>query len=393
MNALQSLLAESDLEKARSKGLAYTPREIAHQPEAWFKTAERVLEEAPLAGFLRQALEPAGPVILAGAGTSYYVGTSVRNFLTASWKRTVLAVPSTEIVLAPDLCLPRDATLMISYARSGQSPEGNAALELARQVRPETAHLAVTCNHEGLLYRLAGGWPGGFPLLLPEMTNDRGLAMTSSYSSMVVATYGLAFLNEPETYLSLVEKLAVTARRILDAEADAARQIAEMPFARALYVGNRDLFGVAQEAHLKLQEMSAGRVIGKAETTLGLRHGPMASIDDQTLVVVFLSSDPYVRRYELDLLRELKNQGLGMLRVAIDEQADLEVAPLVDHLVELRLGGTPMGDLSRAPAAVIFPQLLALFRSLHEGLLPDAPSPKGVINRVVQGVRIYPYSA
>ncbi|MCL6549264.1 MAG: SIS domain-containing protein [Alicyclobacillus sp.] len=394
MNRLRVMLSRDAEDRAR-RGLSYTPEEIAHQPAAWRSTAAVVKQHAPdLKRLLGASLSTSGPVCLVGAGTSHFVGMSVRHVLTAAWKRDVLATASTDIVLAPELCLPSDGVLMVSYARSGESPEGNAAVTLARHLRPDMTHLVITCNPGGSLYRLGGeGGERSLSLALPPITCDRGLAMTSSYTSMVVASYGLSLLDDLDTYGFLVDGLAASAERLLEEEADAAWEVATAPFDKAVFVANRDLFGVALESHLKMREMTAGRVMCMAETTLGLRHGPMASLDDNTLVVVFVSSDPYVRRYELDLLRELESHRLGRLRIAIMDGPDPEVSSLVHKVVELRVGPEPLADLYRAPAAVVFPQLLALFRSVHEGLLPDSPSPGGVISRVVRGVSIYPYRA
>ena len=58
-------------------------------------------------------------------------------------------------------------------------------------------------------------------------------------------------------------------------------------------------------------EMTAGEVTTFPETYLGLRHGPMAAVDEGALVVCFLSADPVVRAFEVDLMRELDRKKLG----------------------------------------------------------------------------------
>lgn len=395
MNALEKLLHLNDTDK-QEQGVQFTPKEIAQQPQAWRDTLNTIDNQADeLRQFISRALveQSEASVHLVGAGTSHFVGESVRHKLAAAWQVAVIPTASTEVVLAPLTTLTPTAKLMISFARSGQSPEGNAALKMASSVNPGLFQLAVTCNRNGELARLAANMgKDGYALILPDLTNDKGLAMTSSYSSMVVAAQALAHIESLKGYQPVLHQLADSGEYILSNYADLAAQLADTGFNRAVYIGNRDLYGVALESHLKMQEMTAGRVLCKAESTLGLRHGPMAAIDEKTLVLIFLSADPYVRQYEMDLLKEMSQRQLGQLRIAIADKATPELAGLVDEVVELAPQAPALPDLVKAPAAIIFPQLLALFRSLAAGFAPDAPSPAGVINRVVQGVTIYPFS-
>lgn len=393
MNALTALLELTDSEKA-SRGLRHTPAEIAQQPEAWRQTYALIAQqEEQLRHFLQEvrAGNSTYSVHPVGAGSSHFVGESARHALARGWGAGVAPVPSTEMVLAPQTSLAPDARLMISFARSGQSPEGNAALQMVRALRPDIRHLLVTCNKDGELARL-GKQLGdqGYCVVLPEITNDKGLAMTSSFTSMVLVAQALGSVDDLASFGEHVEAMARATENLIDDYADTAQEVAKLSFNRALFVGNRDLYGVALEAHLKMQEMTAGRVLCKAESTLGLRHGPMAAIDEQTLVVSFLSDDLYVRRYEMDLLKELAARKAGLLRVVVVDHTDDEIAACADVVVEMS-PTRALPDTCKAPVAIVFPQMLALFRSLQEGLAPDAPSPKGLIHRVVQGVRIYPY--
>ncbi|HWI50633.1 MAG TPA: SIS domain-containing protein [Symbiobacteriaceae bacterium] len=381
MNKLQEILALPETERQR-RGLLDTPREIAHQPEAWRKTAEVVLQNAPaLQGFLQERL------VFSGAGTSHFIGLSLAGLFRRRGFHAE-AVASTEITVDATEALPPGNFGFVSFARSGNSPEGNHAFRLVSRLFPGAGQLVITCNPDGELYRLAGDRPGAVRLLLPPMTNDRGLAMTSSYTSMVIAGQGLALSGRPETYAAAVQRMAGMARRVLDAYPTALAEVAARRPTRALFLGTGTLLGAATEAHLKVQEMTAGKVMARAESFLGLRHGPMALIDPDTLVVAFLSAHPERQRYEWDLLRELRAKGLGALTVAVaDSGAGLD--GLADVVVEVDpAAAEPLSDDLRPPVYVVAAQLLALFLSLEVGLAPDTPS-AGVINRVVQGVTIY----
>lgn len=392
MQRLDELLALEDAEKALL-GVRYTAGEIAAQPELWVETAERML---PHRERLAELLEGAEQVILTGSGSSFYIGRSLERALSRSLDQHVQAVAGTEIVMDPDGTLPRRPFVLVSFARSGESPEGNAAFQLAERLRPGLVRqLVITCNAEGTLARLAR--ESASPTvccLMPPQTHDRGLAMTSSFTSMFVAALLLSSVDDAEGYRRVVTRLAEAGRAILKEYAGALAEAAQLPFTRACFVGSGALYGAALEAHLKVQELSDGIVMGLAEETLGFRHGPMSALNGPSLFGLFASGDPYRRQYESDLLREVAEKGLGLIRLVVcpfPEPDWLEQAQVVIAFDPERRLNLP--DDVTAPLPVVAAQLVALHKSLALGLKPDAPSRRGVIHRVVQGVRIYPFAA
>lgn len=382
-------LLEAPLSKRQELGYVHTAEEIASQPAMWRATAKLLAgNEASIASFLKDRPR----LLFSGAGSSHYVGVSVAPSLRASFPGAE-AIPSTEIVMDPESALPRESFVLVSFARSGDSPEGNAAVELAEKLRPGLArHLAITCNAAGELARLVGSLgERGKVLVLPEGTNDKSLAMTSSFSSMLLAGLflGYAVRGEAGTFAKLADELASMGGAILDGFSSVARDLAAEGFRRAFFIASRPFFGGALEAHLKVQELSGGAILSKAEDTLGLRHGFMAAIDAESLVILYLSADPYRRRYELDIARELRSKGIGKKLVLVTPDAS-GCEGLADRIFET--GASPLaGDGERAILAVLPGQLIGLYCSLALGLKPDAPSPGGVIHRVVEGVKIYPY--
>jgi len=393
MNALETLLALGPAERARL-GIEATPAEIAQQPEMWRDTARRVAESAPrLRELLAEVGLPGGSaeVILSGAGTSDFVGRCLQGPLGAALHTRAIAIPTTDIVSHPLYAFPADRpALMVSFARSGNSPESVAAVDLALSERPQVRHLAITCNEDGALAgRIREQAGRAAALVLDPRTNDRGLAMTSSFTSMVVAGLGLAYLNRIEEYLSLVDRLAEAGERVLRDAPDIAQALARKRPSRACFLGSGPLYGAAVESHLKLQEMTDGAVICLCDTFLGIRHGPRAAIRDDTLVVSFVSSDPYVRRYEVDLIRANRQQRIGLAHLIVADRSE-GLRDLADELVAFDPeGALCLPDEALPPAATMVGQLLGLFSSLERGLKPDAPSAGGVIHRVVQGVTIY----
>jgi len=233
------------------------------------------------------------------------------------------------------------------------------------------------------MVKLTGGNPKVLSICLDDAVNDRGLAMTSSFSNMVVFGQCLAHVNDPASYKNIMANLVTAGKSLLAVAPDLAAKLANENYATASFVGSGPLRAVASECALKALELTSGRTLTMSESALGLRHGPMSALKEDTLLVCFLSSEPAVRRYETDLLREIGEKKLVRTRVAIG--ADVEKS-LAEY--SLNVGGS-LPDIYRPACDIIFGQLLGLFLSLRWKLHPDRPSPNGAISRVVQGVKIY----
>ena len=378
-------LAAADLE---SRGAAWTAREIAQQPAVWREVGALVgRERARLDAFLAPALaDPGARIVLTGAGTSAFIGDCLAPALSARLGRRVEAIATTDLLTGPAARLAGAApTLLVSFARSGNSPESVAALDLADHLlRGRVRHLAITCNRDGALALRARALGNGCVLLMPDATHDRGFAMTSSFSAMLLAA-ALAFRAMDA---AAVSRLAAGAEALLPAIAALAQELVAQRFERVVYLGSNELRGLASEAALKLLELSDGRVVAAAESTLGFRHGPKAVLNGRTLVVLLLSNDAYARAYDVDLLQELARDGRAGRVLALAGRED-GTAP-AERLVYPGMGDAP--DLELVPMHALFAQTFALLQSLALGLTPDRPDATGTVNRVVQGVTIHPWN-
>ncbi|MCX7015207.1 MAG: SIS domain-containing protein [Candidatus Sumerlaeota bacterium] len=393
MNALDELLSLPAAEKKRL-GVEYTPPEIAQQPAVWVKAADKIVRNRQR---IHDFLVSAGAlgdreavVILTGAGTSEFIGNSIAYALRRGLRREVISVPTTHLVThAATTLVPGHPYVVISFARSGNSPESLATFERVRRLAPSARQMVITCNKDGALAKAARADGQSLVLELPEETNDQSLAMTSSFSTMALAGVGLCFLDAPEAFHDLAVRLGEGATRVLRGYGDVVRDFAGLPFHRACFLGSNTLFGTMQECHLKMQEMTAGQVACRFDSYLGLRHGPQVFVNAECVVVAALASDPRVRRYEIDMLRELqaKRQGCGTLLIC--DRADAELRGLASAVIELFPDGNPVADEHRVMTDVVVGQMLAVFKSLACGLKPDDPTPGGTIHRVVQGVAIY----
>jgi tagatose-6-phosphate ketose/aldose isomerase len=310
--------------------------------------------------------------------------------LRQSWDCDVFAVPTTTLLTEfEDFHLAGREYLWISFSRSGDSPEGVALLERALAQHREIRHVVITCNQRGHMAQMCLRYADrALALILDEAVNDRGLAMTSSFSNMVLAGQCLAHLEDLAEFGNVVDRMAKTGSQFLPAAAEVAAAITALGCTRACFVGAGALRAVADESALKVVELSAGKVTTMAETPLGLRHGPISSVDGNALFVAFLSSDARRRGYELDLLREIDRKRLGRVRAVVTAQGGDDVSALTDYCLSLD-GAANLPDYYRPVLDVILGQLMGLFASMRCGLKPDQPSPNGAISRVVSPIRLY----
>ena len=373
------------------RGAAYTAKEIAQQPNMWLKTLKIVDSQcAGLREFIGQVTnQKSFDILMVGAGTSNYVGESACEALNVKLPYRIRSCGSTDLVVEPAKDRP---TLLVSFARSGNSPESVGAVEMANQICKQVHHLFITCNSQGKLAKLAKGKSNYWSLELPPETNDQGFAMTSSFSSMYLATLAIFQLDHlPEIRTSL-EKLCAAAGRLIHEDWTVLKDVVDIfNFDRIVYLGTGALRGIAQESALKMLELNAGKVATFFESPLGFRHGPKSILNSKTLTVFYLSSNSYIRHYEMDLVRELSEQRHKNRLMTISVTDRPELKSLVDDY-HYFFKDDELDDEYAAMLDVTTAQIIALLKSIKNGVKPDDPCPTGEVNRVVKGVVIYPYA-
>ena len=377
-----------------SLGLVHTLGEILQQPQTWRRSYQKVVASS---GRIEEFLTNAGlgversmplNVFLIGAGTSDYIGKSVGALLQKEWHCSVQAVPSTDLLTnMEDYILADSEYLCISFSRSGDSSEGVAVLDQALAQYPRIKHFIITCNQNGKMAQF-GERGKVFSFVLDDEVNDRGLAMTSSFSNMVIVAQALSHYQNLAAYGPIVEALARSGSIVLPAAMDLCQQIVDEKFSRVCFLGSGPLKGAAIESGLKVMELTGGRVVGLTESFLGLRHGPLSAVDRDTLVVGFLSADHRRRAFELDLLQEICDKKLTEKCLVVAPSASVDGLDAFRNTLSLGLPDE-ISDLYLPPLFVLVGQLLGLFASIREGLRPDEPSPHGAINRVVSHVTIH----
>lgn len=366
----------------------HTAQEISHQPQLW-RALSTILEEQyeAIRDFLTPLLEqPDLRIILTGAGTSAFVGDAAAPFIQEGLRFQVESIPTTDLVSNPEQYLdPSRPTLVVSFARSGNSPESVAAVALVDQLVPHCHHLFLTCNRDGELSHYARTAQNACCVIMPEGSNDKSFAMTSSFSCMLMSTLTLFGGQSPKQWHEQIEVVAALCEAKLEQWESAIKALASQPYERLIVIGSGGFAGLAREASLKSLELSAGKVMTAFDSSLGFRHGPKFTINDKAVVIQLLSSDAYTRGYDLDLFNEIRRDKQALAHIALTELSLNE-----DDVFEF--GRLDLGDKWLCFPFILFCQMLAFEKSLQLGFGPDNPCPTGEVNRVVQGVTIYPFN-
>jgi tagatose-6-phosphate ketose/aldose isomerase len=372
----------------KEKNAFNTANEISGQPELWKNIATKVIQEQKeIQLFISSVSSKVQRIILTGAGTSAYIGMSVRSIFQNQFNIITEDIPTTQIVTHPSAYLISSIpTLVISFARSGNSPESIAAVQLADSIIKNCYHLIITCDSDGKLARY-NPKSEHYKFILPKEANDKSLAMTGSYTGMMLAAMMIAHVKGLNEILPQVELLQQYVRLAITKYAKTLQKISSKDFKRAVFLGSGPLIGVATEGHLKLQELTDGKIICKNDSFLGFRHGPKAVTNKDTLLIYIFSSSAYVHLYEKDLVNDMKNGQKALAEIGISL---IKPKP---GILDYELYFTDTENLLReeflAVISIVPCQMLAFFKSLQLGLQPDSPSTSGAISRVVKGVKIY----
>jgi len=369
---------------------SFTYNEIHQQPAMWRKEyAAVVAAKEEIRAFMHKYLTPDTDVVLTGAGTSAFIGDALQPIMRGLW-RNVRSVPTTDIVTHAQYLLDKERPLLlVSFARSGNSPESVAAVNLANKLCKNVAHVYITCNKNGKLAQQAAGRENVLSVLLPEETDDKSLAMTSSFSTMLLTCMMVGRIDSIEKDAEMIESAAKNAEAVIAEYEEKLKEIAGRPFERGVFLGSGALKGIAEECHLKLQELTDGAVVCKFDSFLGFRHGPKAVVNSKSIVVYLMTEQEAVQRYERDLVKQVDANNKPVAQIIVIAGKAPELPEVKADLVVRMPHGPKENDFYGVVPYVLVGQLLGFYASLAHGLNPDAPSVSGNIHRVVEGVTIY----
>ncbi len=381
-------------EKLELLSASHTTREIKQQPELWKETYQiysdkhKEIEEF-LIGITQKHTRIR--IILTGAGTSAYVGETITPYLKEKvdeQKWEVHSIPTTSLVSNPYQYFKKDIpTLLISFARSGNSPESLAAVQIAEQIISDLYQITITCASEGKLAQRAKNSQNNLLLLMPERSNDKGFAMTGSFSCMTLMALLIFDTLSAEEKEKIVQQACRMGESVVERES-AIQQIIDKDYERIIYLGSGSLEGLSREAQLKVLELTAGEVATAYDSPLGFRHGPKSFVNERTLIFVFISNHPYTRQYDLDIVEELRADNIAAYIGSIE--VDGKMNGDGDKFI-FPSEGSILPDAYLVLPYIMVGQTISLLASIKAGNQPDTPSPTGTVNRVVQGVTIYDF--
>jgi tagatose-6-phosphate ketose/aldose isomerase len=378
-------LEDNNYNRDRNPESTHTSSEIKGQPELWQKVFDLIVQKKKsITDFLSPVLKLENlRIILTGAGSSAFVGEAAQGLFQTETQRITQAIATTDLVTHPQSYFLRTIpTLFVSFARSGNSPESVEAVRLANVYCDKIFHLVITCNENGQLAKNSGG-TNIYSLILPEAANDKALAMTGSFTSMLLSVMLIAKLDKIESLKPAFNQLIGNGVVMRDKYQPLIKAITTEKFERVIFLGSGPLLGIAHECHLKLQELTDGQVICKYDSFLGFRHGPRVVANEKSLVVFLFSNDESVFRYEKDLVSAIDSGPIALSTISFGRK----ISGLKKSILTIEFENS--GDDFYAIVATLLGQMLGLYKSVNLGLEPDSPSVNGTISRVVEGVTIY----
>ena len=370
-----------------------TAKEIIQQPDTWRESVKNLIKnKIEIKSFIDSFLSKKEfRIILTGAGTSAFAGEVCEPYLTSLLNKRVEAIATTDLVASPKSYFIKGMpTLLISFARSGNSPESVHAVNLASQLVDDLYQIVITCNENGKLAKNTVNDEKSLLLLMPPQTNDLGFAMTSSFTTMVLNAMAVFNINNIENFSSDVDKLSNSVNDFIENNIEKVTSLANEDFERIVYLGSSTSKGIARESALKVLELTAGKVNASYDTPLGFRHGPKSVVDDKTVSVIYISNDEYIRQYDLDLAKEMLAHKKNDKVVIVGDNIEEDILNKADYVFNVENINYNVENKVLLPLQqIIFGQMLSFLKSVNLGITPDNPCPTGEVNRVVQGVILH----
>lgn len=370
-----------------------TAKEIIQQPDTWRESVKNLIKnKIEIKSFIDSFLSKKEfRIILTGAGTSAFAGEVCEPYLTSLLNKRVEAIATTDLVASPKSYFIKDMpTLLISFARSGNSPESVHAVNLASQLVDDLYQVVITCNENGKLAKNTVNDEKSLLLLMPPQTNDLGFAMTSSFTTMVLNAMAVFNINNIENFSSDVDKLSNSVNDFIENNIEKVTSLSNEDFERIVYLGSSTSKGIARESALKVLELTAGKVNASYDTPLGFRHGPKSVVDDETVSVIYISNDEYTRQYDLDLAKEMLAHKKNDKVVIVGDNIEEDILNKADYVFNVEnINYTVENEVLLPLQQIIFGQMLSFLKSVNLGITPDNPCPTGEVNRVVQGVILH----
>ncbi|MFC7681615.1 SIS domain-containing protein [Paenibacillus sp. GCM10028914] len=297
-------------------------------------------------------------VIFIGSGSSYYQAQTMATTFRLWLERPASAFPSSDIFLFRDQSSAKGGKkLLVGVSRSGESTEVILAIDSVKGLENWDT-CGITCYEDS-------GMAKQTECLVSPYGKEKSTVMTKSFVSMtfmmqaaIAAAAGGSYSNEMK---AVMEQAGA---KIKEADDFAQQLLQSNHFTKTIYLGMGSYFGIAQEACLKLKEMSYTWT--ESYGTLEFRHGPKSIVEPGTLVILLLSET--ARSYELKVAEEMKGYGAHVLVLTSREGEDTAFADSV-----FEIGGADVSDEARAVMYLPLLHYVGFWTAVNKGVDPDEP--------------------
>jgi glucosamine--fructose-6-phosphate aminotransferase (isomerizing) len=331
----------------------HTKQEILSQPGVWEKSLEHLKS---LDASHYPTVTDYDQVIFTGCGSTFYLSQWAAGTCEKETGIVSRAVPASDLLLFPELWMHKNRkNLLVAVSRSAATTETILALK-SFQAGGYGDTVTVTCYPDRELAQLAQS-----VIDVPD-AQEESVAQTRSFSNMLLAVCWLVSKQIPD---GLPAAFAKAGKELIDQYSSLAEKLGRDPsLQRFFFLGSGPLYGLANEAMLKMKEMSLS--YSECFHTLEFRHGPMSMVNTESLVIGLIGET--AREHQYALLRDMQSKGARTLGIL--DKADAKMGAGMDELVLLR---SQMPELWRAPLYMPVLQLIAYERSISNHLDPDNP--------------------
>ena len=312
-----------------------------------------------------EAWKKARRVVITACGTAYHAGVVAKYAFEKIARMRVDVDVSSEFRYRNPILDKDDIFIVVS--QSGETADTLSALRLAKQnglkVVAITNCVGSTVSREAddVIYTLAG----------PEIA----VASTKAYTTQVLCMFLLAIkagklrgtLSEEDSVklLTELESIPEKIQTILDGK-ETIQKFASRQFNKdkIFYIGRQFDSATSLESALKLKEVSY--MHSEAFAAGELKHGPIALIDDKTLVVAIASEPDLYEKIGSNMV-EVKSRGATVLVITQDKTGAFDGK--ADEIFQIPECSSTLASL----LTVIPTQLFAYYCAIQRGYDPDKP--------------------
>lgn len=367
-----------DIEAAEKNGYDhFMLKEIFEQPKVVKDNLSRRFDsngKVTLDGIKlgKEELANINRIYICACGTAYYAGLIGKYLIERIVRIPVNSEMASEFRYKEPLI--DDKTLMIVVSQSGETADTLAAMRLAKEKGARVMGIvnavgsSIAREADDVLYTLAG----------PEIA----VASTKAFSAQVVAMY-LLTIHLAQELGKMDEKTTMEIKGYMEELPSLVNNIlAKVPVIQRLtqkYIGSKNVFYIGRgldyivgmEGSLKLKEIAY--LHSEPYAAGELKHGPIALIEDTTLVVGIVTQEELFEK-TVSNIREVKARGARVLAIAMEGNKEIE--KYADDVFYI-----PRTHWMLAPLLANIPQqLFAYYMAL--GLGNDVDKPRNLAKSV-----------